>query len=208
MEGIPVEQVVRVAAPAGPYLALGAGLSTVSGPLIEMTMNSSDFSTNSISDSVFAIPDGYSEGLKPLTPPLVTIEHSIAPPLMVGNPLGTIGGGGRLGPGSGGAVSGNVFSVGNGVSPPTLIARVDPEYSEEARSAKLSGSVLLSIIVDTEGHARDIRVTRSLGMGLDENAVEAVEKWKFKPGVKDGAPVNTRAMVEVNFRLLDPPQTQ
>jgi TonB family protein len=67
---------------------------------------------------------------------------------------------------------------------------------------KLSGSVLLSIIVDTEGHARDIHVAKSLGMGLDEKAMEAVEKWRFKPGMRNGQPVNVQATIEVNFRLL------
>ena len=83
-----------------------------------------------------------------------------------------------------------------------MIFKVDPEYSEEARKAKYSGEVMLSIVVDTEGRARDIHVVKSLGMGLDEKAVEAVEKWKFKPGMKGGLPVNVRATIAVNFRLL------
>jgi TonB family protein len=112
------------------------------------------------------------------------------------------GKGGGFGPGEGGGVGGGVFRVGGGVSQPTVIYKVDPEYSEEARKAKYSGSVLLAIIVDTEGHARDIHVVKSLGMGLDEKAVEAVEKWKFKPGMKGGQAVNVRATIEVNFRLL------
>jgi protein TonB len=78
---------------------------------------------------------------------------------------------------------------------------VAPEYSEEARKAKYSGTVMLAVIVDVEGHARDIHVVKSLGMGLDEKAIEAVEKWKFKPGEKGGVPVNVRATIEINFRL-------
>ena len=62
--------------------------------------------------------------------------------------------------------------------------------------------MVLSIIVDTEGHAKDIHVVKSLGMGLDEKAMEAVAKWKFKPGTKGGQAVNVRASIEVNFRLL------
>ena len=88
------------------------------------------------------------------------------------------------------------------MSAPTLVAKFEPEYSEEARKAKYSGTVLLSIVVDAEGHARDIHVVKSLGMGLDEKAMEAVAKWKFKPGTKDGKAVNVRAQIEVNFRLL------
>jgi protein TonB len=112
------------------------------------------------------------------------------------------GSGGGFGPGSGGGVGGGVFRVGGGVSQPVIVFKVDPEYSEEARKAKYSGTVVLSVIVDTEGKAREIKVLKSLGMGLDEKAVEAVEKWKFKPGMKAGAPVNVRAQIEVNFRLL------
>jgi TonB family protein len=88
------------------------------------------------------------------------------------------------------------------VSAPAVIVKVDPEYSEEARMAKYSGTVVLSVVVDQEGRARDIHVLKSLGMGLDEKAVEAVQKWKFKPGMKGGQAVNVRAQIEVNFRLL------
>ena len=118
-----------------------------------------------------------------------------------GGGLGS-GKGGGFGPGEGGGVGGGVFRVGGGVSQPAVIFKVDPEYSEEARKAKYSGAVLLSIIVDTEGRAREIHVVKSLGMGLDEKAVEAVEKWKFRPGMKGGQAVNVRATIEVNFRLL------
>lgn len=112
------------------------------------------------------------------------------------------GKGGGFGPGEGGGVGGGVFRVGGGVSAPTVLYKVDPEYSEEARKAKYSGTVLLSVIVDAEGHAKDIRVLKSLGMGLDEKAVEAVQKWKFKAGMKGGQAVSVRAQIEVNFRLL------
>jgi protein TonB len=112
------------------------------------------------------------------------------------------GSGGGFGPGSGGGVGGGVFRVGGGVSQPVIVYKVDPEYSEEARKAKYSGTVVLSVIVDTEGKAREIKVIRSLGMGLDDKAVEAVAKWKFRPGMKAGVAVNVRAQIEVNFRLL------
>jgi len=95
-----------------------------------------------------------------------------------------------------------VSRVGGGVSQPAVIFKVDPDYSEEARRAKYSGTMALSVIVDTEGHARDIRVVKALGMGLDQEAVIAVNQWRFKPGMKGGQPVNVRATIEVNFRLL------
>jgi TonB family protein len=112
------------------------------------------------------------------------------------------GNGGGFGAGSGGGVGGGVFRVGGGVSQPAVIFKVDPEYSEEARKAKYSGTVTLAVIVDAEGKAREIHVVKSLGMGLDEKAIEAVEKWKFRPGMKGGQAVNVRATIEVNFRLL------
>lgn len=112
------------------------------------------------------------------------------------------GNGAGFGPGSGGGFGGGAFKVGGGVSAPAVIFKVDPEYSEEARKAKYSGEVMLSVVVDSEGHARNVKVVKSLGMGLDEKAIEAVEKWRFKPGMKDGHPVNVMATIQVNFRLL------
>jgi len=160
-------------------------------------------------------------------PALVMDASLIAPPDAwaapvgaIGNPLGQIGGGGGFGSGGGigngrgtgvgngigsgygGGSGGGVYSVGNGISAPQLISKVDPEYSEEARKAKYSGSVFLSIVVNTDGKAEDIKVVKSLGMGLDEKAMEAVQKWRFKPGINKGTPVKVRAQVEVNFRLL------
>lgn len=94
-----------------------------------------------------------------------------------------------------------VYSVGNGTSPPTIISKVDPQYSEEARAAKYGGTVMLAVVVNPEGKAEDIKVVKSLGMGLDEKAVEALQQWVFRPGMNQGVPVKVRAQIEVNFRL-------
>jgi protein TonB len=112
------------------------------------------------------------------------------------------GKGGGFGPGEGGGVGGGVFRVGGGVTAPALLFKKEPEYSEEARKAKYQGTVLLYIEVDPSGRATNIKVQRSLGLGLDEKAIEAVKQWKFKPGYKDGKPVTVAATIEVNFRLL------
>lgn len=112
------------------------------------------------------------------------------------------GSGGGYGPGSGGGTGGGAFRIGGGVTAPVPIYKIEPEYSEEARKAKFQGTVLLAIVVDTDGVAKNIRVIRPLGMGLDEKAVEAVQKWRFRPGYKDGKAVPVMANVEVNFRLL------
>ena len=112
------------------------------------------------------------------------------------------GSGPGFGPGSGGNMGGGAYRIGGGVSPPSIIYKVEPEYSEEARKAKFQGTVLLFVIVDEHGNPRDIKILRPLGLGLDQKAVEAVEKWKFSPGKKDGKPVPVQAQIEVNFRLL------
>lgn len=112
------------------------------------------------------------------------------------------GKGGGFGPGEGGGVGGGVYRVGGGVTAPIVLSKKDPEYSEEARKAKYQGTVLLSIEVSPSGAASNIKVVRSLGLGLDEKAIEAVKQWKFKPGYKDGKPVTVAATIEVNFRLL------
>jgi TonB family protein len=142
-----------------------------------------------------------------------------APASAIGDPLGIFGGtagrgkGGGLGDGDGSGIGDNagsgtrdgetgIFGVGNGVSRPEVISKADPEYSEEARKAKYSGSVILSIVVNTDGRAANIKVVKSLGMGLDEKAIEAVRRWLFRPGMNNGVPVRVRAQIEINFRLL------
>lgn len=112
------------------------------------------------------------------------------------------GDGAGLGPGSGRGFGGGVFRAGGGVSSPQVVTKVDPEYSEEARKAKYSGTVLLQLIVNVDGRATNIKVMKGVGLGLDEKAVEAVQKWTFIPGKKNGSPVPVYATVEVNFRLL------
>jgi TonB family protein len=119
----------------------------------------------------------------------------------IGGGIGS-GTGAGLGPGNGGGFGGGVFRAGGGVSAPTVLSRVEPEYSEEARKAKYSGTVLLQLIVDVDGRPKSIHVSKGVGLGLDEKAIEAVQKWKFVPGKKNGQAVPVFAMVEVNFRLL------
>ncbi|MGA3258351.1 MAG: energy transducer TonB [Bryobacteraceae bacterium] len=112
------------------------------------------------------------------------------------------GSGGGVGPGADGGFGGGAYRVGNGVTAPVVLYKKEPEYSEEARKAKYQGTVVLYIEVDPSGRAVNPRVVRSLGLGLDEKAMEAVRQWKFKPGYRDGKPVTVAATIEVNFRLL------
>ncbi len=62
--------------------------------------------------------------------------------------------------------------------------------------------MVLSLVVDDQGRPQGLKVVRSLGLGLDQKAIEAVEKWRFRPGMKDGKAVPVMATIEVNFRLL------
>jgi periplasmic protein TonB len=126
-----------------------------------------------------------------------------------GSGMGTGYGGGMgsgtgngFGPGTGGNTGGGLYQIGGGVSAPVPIFTPEAEFSDEARRAKYQGVCLISLIVDAQGNPQDPRVIRALGMGLDEKALEAVRKYKFKPAMKDGrTPVPVRITIEVNFRL-------
>jgi len=111
------------------------------------------------------------------------------------------GEGGGVGPGSGGGFGGGVFKIGNGVSAPAVLYSPDPEYTEEARKAKYQGVCVLWLVVGPDGRPRNIKVTRSLEMGLAEKAVESVRQWKFEPAKKDGQPVAVQIIVQVAFKL-------
>ena len=89
----------------------------------------------------------------------------------------------------------------NGVTAPTIASKVDPEYTEAARKEKIQGTVVLEVVINEEGVPKVTRVVRTLGYGLDENAVKALEQWRFRPGTKDGQPVKVGLNVEVNFNL-------
>jgi protein TonB len=119
----------------------------------------------------------------------------------VGGGMGS-GSGGGVGSGHGGpGVGPGIYHVGDGVSAPRAIYTPEPEFSEEARKAKYQGVVVLNIVVGVDGRVHSPRVVRSLGMGLDEKAVEAVKTWKFDPSKKDGRPVGVEMNIEVAFNL-------
>jgi TonB family protein len=158
--------------------------------------------------TVVVPPDVKLPQLGPIGDPLSAV---LAPPSNgtgSGSGIGSGSGGGigsgrgpGVGPGYGGGIGGGVYRLGNGVSPPRPIYSPDPEFSEEARKAKYQGTVVLTLIVGADGRAHEIEVRRSLGMGLDEKAIEAVQRWKFEPARKDGLAVAVMVNVEVNFHL-------
>jgi len=101
---------------------------------------------------------------------------------------------------------GKLYHGGEGVSDPKVISQVDPEFAEKARRAGFQGLCVLSIIVETDGTPSNIRVTSKLGMGLDEKAIEAVKKWRFRPAMKDGLPVRYGPVeIDIAFHLYKHP---
>jgi TonB family protein len=94
------------------------------------------------------------------------------------------------------------YRVGPGTTAPKLLKKLEPAYTEEARAAKIAGTVLLQIVIDPSGIATDIQLLKGVGFGLDEKAVEAITQWQFQPGTKNGVPVAVQAQIEVNFRLM------
>jgi len=144
----------------------------------------------------------------PLGDPLSSIVGPPSSGTGSGGGIGSGSGGGvgsghgpGVGPGWGGGMGGGVYRVGGGVTAPRVIYSPDPVFSEEARKAKFQGTVVLWLIVGLDGRTRDIRIQRSLGMGLDENAIDAIRQWRFDPGRKDGVPVAVQVNIEVNFQL-------
>lgn len=137
--------------------------------------------------------------------PQIGVANSPLVGMSMGNGRGTglgSGSGSGLGPGSGGNTGGGPRRIGGGVSAPVLIFSVEPEFSEEARKAKVAGNVLVNLWVDTNGLPSHVHVIRGVGMGLDEKAVEAVRQYKFKPAMENGRPVLVELNVEVNFQIF------
>jgi len=95
-----------------------------------------------------------------------------------------------------------VYRMGPDIIAPSLLQKVEPEYSEEARIAKVAGTVVVGAEIGTDGLAHNIQILRPLGIGLDEKAMDAIQQWRFRPGTKDGEPVTVAVNIEVNFRLL------
>lgn len=156
-----------------------------------------------------------------VAPPVIPLPHNN----QTGNPLSAVltapsngvgfrGGigdrsGGGMGSGDGpgfglganGGYGNGIFTVGGGVSEPRVIYKPEPEYSDEARKARVQGTVTIAAIIDPQGRPQNLRVVRQLGLGLDEKAVEAVRKWRFEPAMKGSHAVPVLVNIEVSFRL-------
>jgi len=106
----------------------------------------------------------------------------------------------KNGPAKGEGTGGGPYVVSADITPPTVLSRVEPQYSEEARRARCHGTVALEAVVKRDGTVDILRVVRGLGFGLDENAVQALKQWRFKPGTKN-VPIDVALNIEVNFNL-------
>jgi periplasmic protein TonB len=142
----------------------------------------------------------------PAAPPLPRVAASNGTGAGGGIGSGTGGGIGKgngpgVGEGYGGGIGGGAYRVGGSVLAPRPLAMPDPDYTEQAREARLQGMCVLGLIVGADGKPRDIHVIRSLGMGLDEKAMAAVRQWTFAPATKDGMPVPVQISVQVSFKL-------
>ena len=198
----PMEEMRKASSPAVlrrevkvlmPGSAKMMGAKDPNEPMTQFTIDLVDFSGDPIPDSVFETPPDY-QSVKPEEliaminprPPAPAQKKQFAEPQAA-------------------AGQEEVRRVGNGVTAPRLLRKTEPEFSEEARAAHHSGTVTLYVQINPQGKAVNMRVLHSLGMGLDEKALEAVRQWSFQPGTKDGQPVTVEAQIEVNFRFLDDP---
>ena len=94
-----------------------------------------------------------------------------------------------------------VFRISKSIDGPKLLFQIDPEYSEQARQAKISGITVVSLEVDKTGAIQDIQIVQPIGYGLDDQAVRAIERWRFSPATRAGEPVAVLVQVEMGFRL-------
>jgi TonB family protein len=118
-----------------------------------------------------------------------------------GHGLGNEVGPGGPGRGEPTGCCGDPPAIGGKVSAPTVVYRVEPEYSEEARKARHEGTVVLQAIVRKDGKVDVLNLVRGLGYGLDQNAIEALKKWRFRPAMQNGSPVDSTLNIEVRFNL-------
>jgi TonB family protein len=100
-----------------------------------------------------------------------------------------------------GLKGGTIYAVGGDVMAPVPVYHPNPAYSDEARRAKYSGVVQLTIVVDANGDVTDAKLDKPIGYGLDQKSIETVKTWKFKPATRNGTPVPVRLITEVTFRL-------
>jgi TonB family protein len=100
-----------------------------------------------------------------------------------------------------GADEPRLYKVGGGVTAPRAIFQPEAEFTDAARSAKFGGNCVVSLVVNAEGMPENVRVVRRLGYGLDENAVSAVKRYRFRPAMTKDGPVPAAISVSVSFKI-------
>jgi TonB family protein len=94
-----------------------------------------------------------------------------------------------------------VYRVGEGITAPILLYKTEPQYTVEARAGKIQGTTVLFAEIGTDGAAHNVKVQRSLEPGLDQQAIDAVSQWQFKPGQREGVEVTVASTIEINWKL-------
>ncbi len=95
-----------------------------------------------------------------------------------------------------------VLDIGPGITPPRVTRQVNPTYKPDAEGFRITGSVIIGLVVSSKGEPKNVHVVRSLGKGVDESAVEAVEQWQFDPARKGNQPVAVKITVEIRFHSM------
>jgi TonB family protein len=111
------------------------------------------------------------------------------------------GTGSGIGEGSGGGTGGGPFRPGSGITPPSIVQEIKPDYTDDARRRGITGDVVLEIVVRSDGRVGNVRLVQGLGGGLDQRAIDAVRQWRFAPAKRFGTPVDVLVEVAVEFRL-------
>lgn len=158
---------------------------------------------------IIPIPDPTPQDPEPiirevaLSVPEVTDELSLD--LNIGDITGPPSGAGdgpSDGVGSSNGAEGGIYTIGSGVTNPIVLYNPAPRYTDDAIKSKVQGTVLLQVVIRKDGSVDNFKVLRSLGYGLDENAIrEIATNWKFRPGTYNGQSVDVLATIEVTFTL-------
>jgi protein TonB len=149
------------------------------------------------------LPSSARNDVPPPTESPIGDEHDAGDGLVPGLPGNGSGDGDGTGPGNAVGPASDVDPVrpGGDVRPPEIVERVEPQYPEAARKARLDGVVILNAIIAASGEVEAVRVLRSAGRLLDDAAAEAIRKWTYRPATLNGRAVRVLLTVTVDFRI-------